>query len=65
MRETKEVSLVQGGEMQIESRDLILLKRSISEFRQPNVDRTGGGRILEKKELHRYSKGPPQVLVEY
>lgn len=43
MRETKEVSLVQGGEMQIESRDLILLKRSISEFRQPNVDRTGGG----------------------
>lgn len=55
-----------GRGNEIESRDLILLKRSISEFRQPNTDRTGGGgRILEKKELHRYSKGPPQVSVEY
>lgn len=50
--------------MQIESRDLILLKRSISEFRQPNADRTGGAEYWKKKELHRYSKGP-QVLVEY
>lgn len=35
--------------MQIESRDLILLKRSISEFRQPNADRTGGGQNIGKK----------------
>ena len=38
-RETKEVSLVQEGEMQRESRDLIPLKGSISEFRQANAAR--------------------------
>ena len=34
--------------MQIESRDLILLKRSVSEFRQPNADRTGGAEYWKK-----------------
>lgn len=43
--------------MQIESRDLILLKRSISEFRQPNADRTGGAEYWKKRSYIDIQRG--------
>lgn len=46
-----------GRGNEIESRDLILLKRSISEFRQPNADRTGGGQNIGKKGVTQIFKG--------
>lgn len=46
-----------GRGNEIESRDLILLKRSISEFRQPNTDRTGRAEYWQKRSYIDIQRG--------